>query len=105
MALADLRFPLQVHFRQPILHYHHRTVGKDYPFWGQFIEKPSIIPGCPVNRTVALDNVHLVELAMVDGFALDQTAIKDRLQHYLGDFLHDRLDSSSSFTSLTLCLL
>ena len=51
MILTELgRFPLQVHFWQQILRYHHRTI--------------------------ALDNVHLVKLAMVDGFALDQTAVK-----------------------------
>ncbi len=50
MVLAELgRFPLQVHFWQQILRYHHRTI--------------------------ALDNMHLVKLAMVDGFALDQTAV------------------------------
>jgi len=44
MVLAELScFPLQVQFWQPILHYHHRTI--------------------------ALDNVRLVKLAMVDGFA------------------------------------
>ncbi len=52
MVLAELgRFPLQVHFWQQILRYHHRTI--------------------------ALDNVRLVKLAMVDGFALHQTAVKD----------------------------
>ncbi|DBA66666.1 TPA: hypothetical protein ACH3X2_000081 [Trebouxia sp. C0005] len=61
MVLAELgRFPLQIHLRQRIL-------------W---------------HRTVALDNVHLVRLAMVDGCVLDQTAIKDSWQHYLGSFLH-----------------
>ena len=63
MVSAELgRFPLQVHFWQQILRYHHRKI--------------------------ALDNVRLVKLAMVDGFALDQTAVKDSWQHYLGDFLH-----------------
>jgi len=48
MVLADLgRFPLQVHFWQQILRYHHRTI--------------------------ALDNVRLVKLAMVDGFAVDSS--------------------------------
>ena len=65
MVLAELgRSPLQVHFWQQILHYHHRTI--------------------------ALDNVRLAKLAMVDGFALDQTAVKDSWQHYLGGFLHGR---------------
>ena len=35
--------------------------------------------------------VRLVKLAMVDGFALHQTAVKDSWQHYLGDFLHGHL--------------
>ena len=44
MVLAELgRFPLPIHFWQQILRYHHRTI--------------------------ALDNVRLVKLAMVDGFA------------------------------------
>ena len=33
-------------------------------------------------------NVRLVKLAMVDGFVLNQTAVKDSWQHYLGGFLH-----------------
>jgi len=56
------RFPLQVHLWQQILRYH--------------------------NRTIALDNVRLVKLAMVDGFALHLTAVKDSWQHNLGAFLH-----------------
>ena len=40
------------------------------------------------HRTIALDNVRLVKLAMVDGFALIQTAVRDSWQHYLGGFLH-----------------
>ena len=61
MVLAELgRFPLQIYFWQQILRYHHRTI--------------------------ALDNVRLVKLAMVDGFALDQTAVKDNWQHYLAVF-------------------
>jgi len=63
MVLAELGgFPLQVHFWQQILRYHHRTI--------------------------ALDNVRLVKLAMVDGFALDQTLVKASWHHYLDDFLH-----------------
>ena len=63
MHLAELgRIPLQVDFWQQILRYHHTTI--------------------------ALDNVRLVKLAMVDGFAPDQTAVKDSWQHYLGSFLH-----------------
>ncbi|DBA87965.1 TPA: hypothetical protein ACH3X1_004950 [Trebouxia sp. C0004] len=80
MVLAELgRFPLQIHFWQQILRYHHRTL--------------------------ALDNVRLVKLAMVDGFALDQTAVKDSWHHYLGDFCMVIQDSSSVFTILTLHLL
>ena len=63
MILAALgHFPLQIHFWQQILRYHHRTI--------------------------ALDNVQLVKLAMVDGFALNQTAVKDTWQRYLRGFLH-----------------
>ncbi len=63
MVLAELgRFPLQVHFWQQILRYHHTKI--------------------------ALDDVRLVKLAMVDGFAVNQTAVKDSWQHYPGDFLH-----------------
>ena len=65
------RFLLQIHFWQQILRYHHRTI--------------------------ALDNVRLVKLAMVDGFALDQTAVKDSWQHYLGGFLHGRLEQQQLF--------
>ncbi len=46
------------------------------------------------HRTIALDNVRLVKLAMV---ALDQTAVKDSWQHYLGDFLHGRLGQQQLF--------
>ena len=35
--------------------------------------------------------MRLVKLAMVDGFALGQTAVKDSWQHYLGGFLHGHL--------------
>ena len=53
------------------------------------------------HKTIALDNVRLVKLTMVDGFALDQIAVKDSWQHYLGDFIQS---SSSFFTILTLHL-
>ncbi len=73
MVLAELgRFPLQVHFWQQILRFHHRTI--------------------------ALDNVRLVKLAMVDGFALHQTAVKDSWQHYLGDFLHGHFRTAAAFS-------
>ena len=63
MVLAELgRFPLQIHFWQRILHYHHRTI--------------------------ALHNVCLVKLAMVDGFVIDHVAMTGSWQHYLGIFLH-----------------
>ena len=79
MILAELGcFPLQVHFWQQILRH----------------------------RTIALDNVRLVKLAMVGGFALDQTAVKDSWQHYLklaasSIFCMVTRDSSSFFTVLT----
>ena len=41
--------------------------------------------------------MRLVKLAMVDGFALDQTAVKDSWQHYLGDFLHGHLGQQQLF--------
>ena len=66
MVLAEFgRFPLRIHFWQQILRYH-RSI-------------------------IALDNVRLVELAMVDSFALHRTAVKDSWQHYLGGFLHGHL--------------
>ena len=34
---------------------------------------------------------------MVDGFALDQTAVKDSWQHYLGGFLHGHLGQQQLF--------
>ena len=72
MVLAELgRFPLQIHFWQQILRYHHTTI--------------------------ALDNERLVKLAMVDGCALDQTAVKDIWQHYLGGFLHGHLGHQQLF--------
>jgi len=48
--------------------------------------------------------VRLVKLAMVDGFALHQTAVKDSWQHYLGDFLHGHLGQQQLFHNLTLHL-
>ena len=72
VVLAELgRFPLQVKFWQPILRYHHRTI--------------------------AFDSVHVVKLAMVDGFALDQIAVKDSWQHYLGNFLQGHLGQQQLF--------
>ncbi len=54
MVLAELgRFPLQIHFWQHILRYHHRTI--------------------------ALDNVRLIKLAMVDGFALESDSSQRQL--------------------------
>jgi len=41
----------------------------DMDFWQQILRYH--------HRTIALDNVRLVKLAMVDGFALHQTAVKD----------------------------
>ena len=75
MILAELgRFPLQIHFWQQILHYHHRTI--------------------------ALDNVRLIKLAMVDGFALDRTAVKDSWQHYVGGFLHGHFRTAAAFSQV-----
>ena len=52
MVLAELgRFLLQIHFWQQNVRYHHRTM--------------------------TIDNMRLVKLAIVDRFALDQTAVKD----------------------------
>ena len=39
------------------------------------------------HRRIALGNVCLVKLTTVDGFALDQTAVKDSWQHDLGDVI------------------
>ena len=36
-------------------------------------------------------------ICLVDGFALDQTAVKDNWQHYLGDFLHGHLGQQQLF--------
>ena len=67
IVLAEFgRFPLQIHFWQQVLRYHHRLV--------------------------ALDNSRLVKLAMVDGCTLgsDQsvTATNKSWQCYVGSFLH-----------------
>ena len=56
------------------------------------------------HKTIALDNVRLVKLAMVDGFALNQTAVKDSWQHYLGGFLHGHLGQQQLFRNMTLHL-
>ena len=67
IVLAEFgRFPLQVHFWQQILHYHHRVV--------------------------ALDNSRLVKLAMVDGCTLSASeyvtaATNKGWQYYVGSFL------------------
>ena len=67
IVLAEFgRFPLQVHFWQQILRYHHRVV--------------------------ALDNSRLVKIAMVDGCTLSSsqsvtTATNKGWQHYVGSFL------------------
>jgi hypothetical protein len=37
--------------------------------------------------TIALDNARPVKLAVLDDLALDQTAVKDSWQHYLGGLL------------------
>ena len=67
MVYAELgRFPLQIHF------------------WQRILASPI---GCH-HRTIALDNICLVKLAMVDGFAIGQTAVKGSWQHCLGNFLH-----------------
>ncbi len=72
MVLAELgRFPLQIHFWQQTLRYHHRTI--------------------------ALDSMRLIKLAMVDGFALDRTAVKDSRHRYLGGFLRGHLGQQQLF--------
>ena len=71
MVLAELsRFRIQIHFWQQILRCHHRTI--------------------------ALDHVRVVKLAMVDGFALDQTAVKDSWP-YLAGFVHGHLGQQHLF--------
>ena len=77
LVLAELgRFLLQTHVWQQVLRYH--------------------------NRTIAIDNERLVKLAMVDGFALDQTAIKDSWQRYLGGFLHSYLGQQQLFHKIDI---
>ena len=72
MVLAELgRFPLQIHFWLRILRYHHRTI--------------------------TLDNARLVKLAMVDGFAIGQSAVKGSWQHFLGEFLHSHTGEQQLF--------
>ena len=79
MVLAELgRFPSQLHFWQQILRYHHRTIALDY--------------------------VHLVKLAMVDGFTLDQTAVMTIGSTIQVTFCMVVQDNSSFFTILTLHL-
>ena len=80
MVLAELgHFPLQIHFWQQILRYHHRTI--------------------------ALDNVRLVTLAMVDVFVIDQAAIKGRWQHYLSDFLHSHTEEQQPFHQFDIAFI
>ncbi len=85
MVLAELgRFPLQIHFWQQILRYHHRTI--------------------------ALDNTRLVKLAMVDGFTLDttqssQTAAKDNWQYHLGVFLHEHTGQQQLFHQFDIAFI
>ena len=70
MVYAELgRFPLQIHFLQQILRYHHTI------------------------RTIALDSVRLVKLAVVGGFAIGQTAVKGSWQRCIGDVLHGHTGS------------
>ena len=72
MVLAELGcFPLQIHFWLRILRYHHRTI--------------------------APDNARLVKLAMVDGLAICQSAVKGSWQHFLGDFLHSHTGKQQLF--------
>ena len=62
MVLVELgRFPLQIHF------------------W----PRTSCVLIIGQLLLIALDNVCLVKLAMVDGFVIDQAAIKGSWQHYL----------------------
>ena len=71
MVLAEWgRFPLQIHFWLRILRYH---------------------------RIIALDNARLVKLAMVDGFAIGQSAVKGSWQHFLGEFLHSHTGEQQLF--------
>ena len=62
MVLAELGcFPLQIHFWLRVLRYHHRIIA------------------------LAIDNARLVKLAMVDGFAIGQTAVNSSWQLFSGD--------------------
>ena len=80
MVLAELgRFPLQIHFWLRILRYHHRTI--------------------------ALDNTRLVNLAMVDGFAIGQTAVKDSWQHFLGDVLRSHTGQQQIFHQFDIAFI
>ena len=49
------------------------------------------------HRIIVLDKVRLVKLAMVDGFALDQTAVTDSWQHYPSGFLYGHLGQQQLF--------
>ena len=49
------------------------------------------------HRTVAQDNVCLVELTMVNGFALHQIAVKVSWQHFPGGFLLGHLGQQQLF--------
>ena len=72
LVLAELgRFPLQISFWLRILHCHHRTI--------------------------APDNARHVRIAMVDGFAIGQSAVKGSWQHFLGDFLHSHTGEQQLF--------
>ena len=53
-------------------------------FWHQILQH--------CHRRLSLDSVHLLKLVLVYGFALNQTAIKDSWQRYLGVILHNHLD-------------
>ncbi len=43
--------------------------------------------------------------AKVDGFAWDQTAVKDSWQRYLGDFLHGHLGQQQRFHIFDIALV
>lgn len=81
IVLAEFgRFPLQIHFWQQVLRYHHRLL--------------------------ALDNSRLVKLAMVDGCALgsDQsvTVTNKSWQCYVGSFLQQHSQQLSTILTLHL---
>ena len=73
------RFPLQIRFLQRILRYHHRTI--------------------------ALDTVRLVKLAMVDGFVIDQAAVTGSWQHYLGKFWHTHTGEQQLFHQFDIAFI